>query len=111
MWLITICLMTQSKSNGAALELKRTVGVAYPTAWLIKYKLMGVMSVREAGRVLTGRVEADDAFLGGVHAGKRRAGRRARYRCSSRRGPLTDPQRSSHSQTVTAAVGRDLPGR
>jgi transposase-like protein len=74
LWFLAIYLMTQSKNNVAALELKRTLGVAYPTAWLIKHKLMRVMSEREAGRVLTGRVEADDAYLGGVHAGKRGRG-------------------------------------
>ena len=72
-WFLAIYLMTQSKNNVAALELKRTLGVAYSTAWLLKHKLMRVMTVREQDRVLSGRVEADDAYpyLGGAHAGKR----------------------------------------
>jgi transposase-like protein len=73
-WFLAIYLMTQSKNNVGALELKRTLGVAYRTACLIKRKLMRVMSKREAGRVLRGRVEPDDAYLGGVHAGKRGRG-------------------------------------
>ncbi|MBK6402038.1 MAG: hypothetical protein IPF74_08865 [Rhodocyclaceae bacterium] len=35
------------------------------TAWLPGYKLMQVMSEREADRQLDGRVEIDDAYLGG----------------------------------------------
>ena len=31
---------------------------------------MQVMDEREAERILTGRVEIDDAYLGGVHPGK-----------------------------------------
>ena len=47
------------------------LGVSYPTAWLLKHKLMEVMFVREQPRRLTGRVEIDDAYLGGeVRGGK-----------------------------------------
>lgn len=74
-WFLAIYLITQSKNDVAALELKRTLGVAYNTAWLIKHKLMRVMTEREDDRVLSGRVEADDAYLGGVREGK--AGRGA----------------------------------
>ncbi len=62
-------LLTQSKNNVAALELKRHLGVCYKTAWLIKHKLMEVMRVREEGRQLDGRVEIDDAYLGGERTG------------------------------------------
>lgn len=64
-------LMTQAKNNVSTLELKRQLGVSYPTAWLVKHKLMEVMRVREDARQLTGQVEIDDAYLGGeVHGGK-----------------------------------------
>jgi ISXO2-like transposase domain len=64
-------LMTQAKNNVSALELMRHVGFSYPTAWLLKHKIMHVMTVRERGRQLTGRVEIDDAYLGGeVRGGK-----------------------------------------
>jgi hypothetical protein len=64
-------LMTQAKNNVSALELKRHLGVSYPTAWLIKHKIMQVMTLREDSRQLTGRVEIDDSYLGGeVHGGK-----------------------------------------
>lgn len=62
-------LLIQSKNNLSALALKRPLGVAYKTAWLIKHKLMGVMTDRENRRVLTGRVEIDDAYLGGERSG------------------------------------------
>jgi hypothetical protein len=56
------------------LELKRHLGVSYPTAWAIKHKLMQVMVDRDEGVVLTRRVEIDDAYLGGEHAGTRGRG-------------------------------------
>lgn len=64
-WFLAMHLLTQAKNNVSALELKRHLGVRYKTAWLLKHKLMQVMSVREASRQLDGRVEIDDAYLGG----------------------------------------------
>ena len=68
-WFLAMHLLTQSKNNVAALELMRHLGVCYKTAWLIKHKLMEVMREREDSRVLDGRVEMDDAYLGGELAG------------------------------------------
>ena len=62
-------LLTQSKNNVSALELMRQLGVSYRTAWLMKHKIMQAMLVRERGRELDGRVEMDDAFLGGQRSG------------------------------------------
>ena len=64
-WFLAMHLLTQAKNNVAALELMRHLGVSYPTAWLIKHKIMEVMRQREERRYLTGRVEIDDAYLGG----------------------------------------------
>ncbi len=73
-WFLAMHLMTQAKNNVSALELKRHLGVSYPTAWLLKHKIMQVMVDREQGRQLTGRVEIDDAYLGGEVRGAK-AGR------------------------------------
>jgi ribosomal protein L37AE/L43A len=71
-WFVAMHLLTQSKNNVSALELKRHLGVCYKTAWLMKHKLMEVMRQREDSRVLDGRVEIDDAYLGGERAGGKR---------------------------------------
>jgi hypothetical protein len=68
-WFLAMHLLTQSKNNVAALELMRHLGVCYKTAWLIKHKLMEVMRLREDARQLDGRVEIDDAYLGGERSG------------------------------------------
>ena len=71
-WFVAMHLLTQSKNNVSALELKRHLGVCYKTAWLVKHKLMEVMRVREDSRQLDGRVEIDDAYLGGERLGGKR---------------------------------------
>jgi len=64
-WFLAMHLLTQAKNNVSALELKRHLGVRYKAAWLMKHKLLQVMYLREDTRRLDGRVEVDDAYLGG----------------------------------------------
>jgi transposase-like protein len=71
-WFQAMYFLTQTKNNVSALELRRLLGVSYPMAWRIKHKLMQVMIEREAPRKLAGRVEVDDAYLGGAHPGGKR---------------------------------------
>lgn len=68
-WFLAIYLVSQSKTGLSALALKRELGVSYPTAWLIHHKLMQAMVEREAGYVLCGQVQIDDAYLGGELSG------------------------------------------
>jgi ribosomal protein L37AE/L43A len=68
-WFLAMQLLTQAKNNVSALELMRQLGVSYRTAWLIKHKLMEAMRHREDSRELDGRVELDDAYLGGERSG------------------------------------------
>ena len=67
-WFLAMYLMTQSKNAVSALELKRQLGVNYKTAWLVKHKLLRVMELRDEPYKLGGRVEIDDAYLGGEFA-------------------------------------------
>ncbi|MGH2372193.1 MAG: IS1595 family transposase, partial [bacterium] len=69
LWFLAMYLLTQSKNNVSALELMRHLGVGYRAAWRLKQKLMAVMMIREERRVLKGRVEIDDAYLGGERPG------------------------------------------
>ena len=68
-WFLAIYLISQAKTGLSALALKRQLGVSYPTAWLIHHKLMQAMAHREERYVLCGRVQIDDAYLGGERSG------------------------------------------
>jgi transposase-like protein len=73
-WFRAIYHMTQSKGGISSLELARRLGVTQNTAWKLSHKLMQVMHEREAAKRLTGRVEMDDAYIGGKRKGKRGRG-------------------------------------
>lgn len=47
-WLLAIYLLSQAKTGLSALDLKRQIGVSYPTAWLIHNKVMKTMAQRDA---------------------------------------------------------------
>ena len=68
-WFLAIYLLTSTKTNLAALELKRHLGVSYRCAWRLKHKIMQAMAEREEPRRLNGFVQIDDAYLGGERNG------------------------------------------
>ena len=68
-WFLAIYLVSQAKTGLSALDLKRQLGVSYPTAWLVQQKLMQTMVERDAQYKLRGNVQVDDAYLGGELAG------------------------------------------
>ena len=72
-WFLAIYLFAGSKGGISALELQRQLGFkSDQTAWTWLHKLRAAMSVR--GKPLDGRVEVDEAYVGGVKAGKRGRG-------------------------------------
>ena len=75
-WFLAIYLLTQRKKSISALQLSREIGVNYDTAWKLKHKLMQVMMERQSEKKLAGRIEMDDAYIGGEKPGKRGRGSR-----------------------------------
>jgi len=75
LWFRAIYHLTQTKQGISSIELSRRLGVTQTTAWKIKHKLKQVMLERDASKRLAGRIEIDDAYLGGErHGGKRGRG-------------------------------------
>jgi len=68
-WFQAMYFLSQTKNNVSILELKRLLGISYPAAWRMKHKIMQVMFEREGTTKLSGRVEIDDAYLGGENPG------------------------------------------
>ena len=72
-WFAAIYHLTQGRGGISSVELGRRLGVKQGTAWLMKHKLMRAMAAREADKPrLEGRVEIDDAHLGGERPGGKR---------------------------------------
>ncbi len=69
-WFRAMWWVTNQKTGVSALGLQRTLGLgSYKTAWTWLHKLRRAM-VRPGRDRLTGRVEVDETYVGGVHAGR-----------------------------------------
>jgi transposase-like protein len=69
LWFYAIYLMTSTRCGISAKQLERELGVTYKTAWrmmhLIRAKLMD-----QGDTTLSGRVEADETYMGGRRRGR-----------------------------------------
>jgi transposase-like protein len=104
-WFSAIYHLTQSKGGISSIELGRWLGVTQATAWLIKHKLMRAMAEREAAKPqLAGRVEVDDAYLGGERQGGKR-GRGAAGKTPIVAAVETTPERKPRRLKLTVVKG------
>src|SRR4051812_32840594 len=73
-WFLAMWLVATAKNGISSVELGRRLGIKQTNAWALKQKVMAVMAGREDKKRLDGRVEMDDAYLGGHRPGKRGRG-------------------------------------
>jgi transposase-like protein len=64
-WFLAFYLIGQAKTGISSLELSRHLGVKYDTAWLLHNKILRAMADREEAYLLRGKIQIDDAYLGG----------------------------------------------
>lgn len=73
-WFRALWYVTNQKQGVSALGLQRFLGLgSYRTAWIWLHKLRCAM-VRPGRERLSGTVEVDETYIGGVHSGKRGCG-------------------------------------
>jgi transposase-like protein len=68
-WFQAFYLIGQAKTGISSLELSRHLDVNYDTAWLLHNKILKAMSDRDDAYVLRGKIQMDDAYLGGERPG------------------------------------------
>ena len=68
-WFRAMWWVTTQKNGASALGLQRVLGIKkYKTAWTMLHKLRRAM-VRPGRELLTGRVEVDESYIGGLEEG------------------------------------------
>ncbi len=73
-WFLAMWLVATAKNGISSVELGHRLGVKQTNAWALKQKVMAVMAGRDDAKRLDGRVEMDDAYLGGHRPGERGRG-------------------------------------
>ncbi len=67
-WFMAVLLLCEAKKGMSAMQIKRTLGIAYKTAWYLCHRIRAAMATAEKG-MLYGTVEMDETYLGGVQRG------------------------------------------
>jgi transposase-like protein len=67
-WFLAVLLLCEAKKGMSAMQIKRTLGIAYKTAWYLCHRIRAAMATAEKG-MLYGTVEMDETYLGGIQRG------------------------------------------
>jgi transposase-like protein len=67
-WFLAVLLLCEAKKGMSALQLKRSVGVSYKTAWYLCHRIRAAMKDADTD-LLSGVVEVDETYIGGKRRG------------------------------------------
>jgi transposase-like protein len=77
-WFLAVLLLVEARKGMSANQLKRTLGIAYKTAWYLCHRIRYAMNEASKDRPQLadggGTVEMDETYVGGKHKGKRGRG-------------------------------------
>lgn len=74
-WFLAVYLMIESKKGMSALQMKRTLKVAYQTAWYLCHRIRkAIEEANENEPKLDGIVEVDETYVGGKYDKRRKRG-------------------------------------
>ena len=71
-WFYAIYLFTVTRHGVSSKELQRQLGVTYKTAWRMTQQIRDLMGKADFATLLSGHVEADEAYIGGKRSGGKR---------------------------------------
>jgi transposase-like protein len=63
-WFWAMFLMSTDKRGCSATQLSKELGLCYSTAWFLCHRIRSAMGERDTQYILSGHIEADDAFFG-----------------------------------------------
>ncbi len=73
-WYLAVYLMIESKKGISANQMKRTLNVAYKTAWYLCHRIRKAIEEVSDKPLLNGIVEVDETFVGGHYDKRRKRG-------------------------------------
>ncbi|MGH6852834.1 MAG: IS1595 family transposase [Methylocella sp.] len=104
-WWLAVHLVASRKKGGSARQLRRLLGVAYPTAWFMEHRIREAMRSSELAPMggVGGIVESGETFLGRKEGAVTRRGHGRKNAVLSLVDRESKPVRSFHSNGASAA--------
>ncbi len=91
-WFYAIYLFVTTRHGVSGKELQRQLGVTYKTAWRMGQQIRDLMTKADMNVLLTGHIEADEAYIGGRRVGGKRGrgaeGKTIVFGLKERGGPI-----------------------
>src|SRR5436309_3416664 len=84
-WFLAVYLMCEAKKGVSALQLKRTLNVAYKTAWYLCHRIRAAVADADTS-LLSGIVECDETYIGGKAKNMHKSQREKKFQ--GRRGAV-----------------------
>jgi transposase-like protein len=78
LWFYAIYLMSETRCGISAKQLERELGVTYKTAWRMFKQIRSMLNESDDGPKLSGKIEADESFYGGLEKNKHASDREHR---------------------------------
>jgi transposase len=111
-WFYAMYLFCTTRHGVSGKELQRQLGVTYKTAYRIGQQIRDLTKLADVSALLSGHIEADEAYVGGRRPGKRgrgAAGKTIVFGLKERDGPIKtaivpDAKRASLREALIARV-------
>lgn len=72
LWFYAIFMFVTTRHGVSGKELQRQLGVTYKTAWRMGHQIRTLMASADGCEMLSGHIEADEAYVGGRRSGGKR---------------------------------------
>lgn len=105
-WLACIYLMTVAKKGVSSLQISRQLGITQKTAWMLCHKIREMWSM-PVKRTLSGQVEIDETYIGGLERNRHASQKLKLGRGSAGKQPLIGI-RDRNSKKIVCKVVNDV---